>query len=628
MAIAPTSPSPPTAPGAPLVAQAQHALERGQSQRARDLLERALAIEPDNVDALQRYAMLALSAGQPAVALKAAVRWSELRPRSAQAKTVLGVACRQCGRLEEAIARLREAVALEPSNFDARLNLGNALLDAADATGALAQYERARGIDPASASLHNNLGNAYRELRDPTKALASYRTALAIDPRHAGAHGNLGNILKDLGDTDGAIAAFRASLAIAPNRADVWSNLLLTMNASERVDASALASEHRAFGAHFSRLIAPLAPVTSRRAHERLRVGYVSSDFRKHAVATFFEPLLEAHDRSRVEVFCYYNRPSGDEVTARLQAAAEHFVGVAGLSDAQLAARIRDDAIDVLIDLNGHTAGNRLPLFFLRPAPAQATWLGYLGPTGVPTIDWRITDAHVDPPQESFAPDLDKPLRLARTLWCYRPYADAPDVGPSSCSGGAAITFGCFNNPGKASPMVLALWADVLRRVPDSRLLLLASADSGREAALRRHFADAGIEGERIELVARMPLAKYLALHGRVDIALDTHPYAGGTTTCDALWMGVPVVTLAGDRPFARTGASVLAQVGLDECVATTPARYVEIAATLADDRGRLETIRAGLRERMRSSPLLDAATFARDFERALFAMRDGVPIP
>jgi predicted O-linked N-acetylglucosamine transferase (SPINDLY family) len=611
---------PPAADAASLVAEAVRAQHAGRVDEAVRLLVRALAARPDDVDALRHYAVLALAAGHARHALPAAQRWSELRPRSAEAKNALAIACRECGRLEDAIARLREAVALAPSFFDARVNLGNALLDAGDAAGALAQYERARAMRPAAAAVHNNLGNAHRELREPAKALAAYRRALELDPGHARAHANAGTVLRDVGDTDAAIAAFRRALELAPNRADVWSDLLLALNGSDRVSADELAREHRAFGEHFARLIAPLAPA-ERPPGARLRVGYVSSDFRRHAVAAFFEPLAREHDRSRFEVFCYYTMPRGDDVTARIRDAVEHFVPVSGSSDAQLAARIRADGIDVLIDLNGHTAGNRLSLFFLRPAPVQATWLGYLGPTGVPTIGWRVTDAHVDPPDAPFAPDIGAAMRLPRTLWCYQPHAQAPDVAPLPCANGAPLTFGCLNNPGKASPTAIALWAAVLRRVPGSRLLLLAPRDAPREAALRQRFVDAGVGADRIELVARMPIADYLALHARVDVGLDTHPYAGGTTTCDALWMGVPVVTLAGDRPFARTGASVLAQVGLDECVAASGDAYVDAAVSLACDRARLAALRAGLRERMRASPLTDAAAFAREFEAALVAM-------
>ncbi len=604
---------------------------------------------PPAIDALREQALRALQAGQPHVALAAAARWCELEPRSAVARNVLGIACRQSGRLADAIARLTEAVGLAPDFFDARVNLGNALLDAGDADGALPHYRHALSLEPRAPSVHNNLGNLHRELRQPAEALACYRQALALEPRHANAWNNVGNVLKDLGDAEGALDAFRRSLALAPNRADVWSNYLFTLNVSDRASAEQIAEEHRAYGRRFAPLLPPLPAAEGPRADGRLKVGYVSSDFRRHAVATFFAPLLEAHDRSRVEVFCYYNGWRADDVTSRLEAHAEHFVPVSGIPDRALAERIRRDGIDVLVDLNGHTADNRLPLFFLRPAPVQATWLGYLAPTGVPTIDWRITDPHADPiraagpPQgaepppgerreatlggkytgASEAPGLERPWRLPRTMWCYRPYAEAPGIAAPPHVATGFVTFGCLNNPGKVSPTMLDAWAQLLRAVPASRLVLLTSPHPARVADVAAHFARAGIAPDRIEQVARAPLADYLQRYAQIDVALDTWPYNGGTTSCDALWMGVPVVTLATERPFARSGASILAQLDLGELVAATPARYVAIARALAADRERLARLRSSLRTRMAASALTDAAAFARDFEAALAAMRD-----
>ncbi len=609
---------------APLVAAAQRARDAGRRSEAAALLDRVLAADPNHPYALEAYALLALETGRPQVALAAAAHWSQLRPTSAAAKNVLGIACRQSGRLADAIARLAEAVALDPDFFDARVNLGNALLDAGDAQAALAHYRRALALNPNAAAVHNNLGNLYRELRQPTEALASYRRALDLDPSHAGAWSNVGNILKDLGDTGAAIDAFRRSLALAPNRPDVWSNLLLTLNASDRLTADAIAAEHRAFGRHFAALLPPLPPREAvPRAGRRLRVGYVSADFRRHAVATFFLPLLEAHDRSSFEVFCYYNQPRSDEVTTRIESLAEHFLPVCGMPDRALAERIRQDGIDLLIDLNGHTADNRLLLFFLRPAPVQATWLGYLGATGVPTIDWRITDVHADRETVASAFGAEAPWRLPRTMWCYRAYPEAPAVSPLPSAATGAITFGCLNNPGKVSPTILDAWAAILRSTPRSRLLLLTSPDERRIDQLRHRFASAEVEPDRVELVSRVPVADYLRLYARIDIALDTWPYAGGTTSCDALWMGVPIVTLASDRPFARSGETILAQLGLADFAAATPARYVEIACALAADGERLGQLRAELRQRMQGSPLTDAAGFARDFETALRGMWD-----
>jgi len=606
-----------------IVAAAARAYEARRLPEAAALLERALAADPNHHDALCHYALLALAAGRPDVALAAAERAAAAHSGSALAHNVLGVARRHAGRLADAIGAFRRAAELDPRFFDAQVNLGSALLDAGDAEAALPCYERALALEPDAASLHNNLGNLYRELRRPAEAIAAYRRALELDPKHARAHANLGNVLKDLGDTEAAIEAYRRSLALAPDAPEVWSNLLLTLNCLDRVTAEAVAEEHRAYGARFARALVPLPPAAAPRRPGRLRVGYVAADLRKHAVATFFLPLIEAHDPAVVETYCYYNQPRGDEVTERIRARADHFLPVSGMPDRQLAERIRADGIDVLIDLTGHTADNRLPLFFLRPAPVQATWLGYLGGTGVPTIDWRLTDVHADPPDFPELPGLERPWRLPRTLWCYGPYAQAPEVGPPPHAAAGHVTFACLNNPGKVSPAALAAWRDILRALPDARLLLLTSPDAGRVEALRRFFEEGGVDARRIEQVARMPLVEYLALHARADIALDTFPYTGGATTCDACWMGVPVVTLAGNRPFARSGATILANLGLDDLIATDAAGYVAAALALARDPTRLAALRADLRARMRASPLTDARQFARDFEVALLAMHE-----
>ncbi len=476
----------------PILAAAQRARAAGKRDEAAALLERALAADPDHAEALEDYALLALEAGRPQLALTAAARWSQSRPASAAAKNVLGIACRQSGRLAEAIVRLTEAVALDPDFFDARVNLGNALLDAGDPQAALPHYRRALALNPDAAAVHNNLGNLHRELRQPTEALASYRRALALDPGHARAWSNVGNIQKDLGDTRGALDAFRRSLALAPNRPEVWSNLLLTLNTSDATTADEIAAEHRAFGRHFAPLLPPLPPRDDvPLAERRLRVGYVSADFRKHAVATFFLPLLEAHDRSAFEVFCYYNQPRGDDVTTRIQSLAEHFLPVAGMPDRALAARIRQDGIDILIDLNGHTADNRLPLFFLRPAPVQATWLGYLGPTGVPTIDWRITDVHADPEGQA----MRARPRGAMAAAAHDVVLSALRRGAGRVAAALGRDRGCHLRLPQQSGQGLA---DDARRVvgdprntPQSRVLLLTSPDAGRVDELRRHFARA-----------------------------------------------------------------------------------------------------------------------------------------
>jgi len=568
-----------------------------------------------------RAAFAAIHAGDWPRAAAIAAKVVAAAPSSADAHHLLAVTARHTGRLEDAIASLERAVALRPAFFEAWLNLGNACLEAQDPGRALERYAKALALDPSSPQLHNNIGNAQRDARRPALAIEAYRRALALDPRYASAHANLANVLKDLGDAQGAVAEFRQALALAPDRTDVWSNLLFTLNCLDGVSADAVFGEHRAFGERFGARIAPLPPVPAAPlAGRRLRVGYVSADFRKHAVATFFEPVLDAHDRARVEVFCYYNQLVGDEVTQRIRARADRFEAVHGLSDRDLAAKIRADRIDVLVDLSGHTADNRLPLFAWRAAPVQATWLGYLGTTGMRAIDYRLTDAHADPEGATEALHTERLWRLPQTMWCYRPYSEAPAVDALPCDASGHITFACLNNPGKVTRSMLALWATILRRVDGARLILLASPHPARTAELQAFFAEQG-GGGRVELVARQPLRDYLALYGRADIALDTSPYAGGATTCDALWMGVPVVSLATTRSFGRSGATILANAGLPDLVTAAADDYVERAVELAGDRDRLRKLRASLRDTMARSPLADASAFARNLENALVAM-------
>jgi len=605
-----------------VLAQASAEHSAGRLKQAAALFEAALKLDPNHADALYGFALLALQSGQPHAAASLAQRAVTARPDGAEAHQILGVAQRQCGRLADAIASLERSILLKPDYFEGRLNLGSALLDAGELDRALAHYQQALALNPRSASAHNNLGNLYREMRRPTEAIAAYRCALELDPSHARAHANLANMLRDAGDNQGAIDGFRRSLALSPNQSEVWSNMLLTLSGSDTLSREAIYAEHAAYGQHFARLI-PSRP-RSRQAHAkgRLRVGYVSSDFRKHAVATFFQPLLAAHDTARFEIFCYYNYHRGDEVTAAIRERAEHFLPVAGVPDRVLAERITRDGIDILVDLNGHSADNRLPLFLLAPAPVQVTWLGYPGTTGLGTMDYRLTDIHADPPGLTDSLHTETLWRLPATAWCYQPYAIAPPAA-SSAAARSGITLTCLNSPGKASPAALASWADIMNAIPGSRLRLLASPYEQRMYELKTLFATRGIAADRIELVPRKPLAEYLALYGNADIALDSYPYTGATTTCDALWMGVPVVTLAGDRPFTRSGASILANVGLTELIARRPEDYVRIARELADDGERLARLRAGLRERMRASRLTDARSFAHDVEEAFIEMRE-----
>ncbi len=609
---------------AELVQDAVALRRAGQFEASRQRFEQALAQDPHHPGALTSYAMLLLETGDAERAVRLGRRAVLADPRRMSAHHVLGRALCSTGRLSDGIAALRHAVALRADAFDVHFSLGKALLETRDMAGAEHHLLLASSLAPDVAAIHVALGNLRRAQQRPGHAIASYRRAIECDPRMPQAHGNLGNVLSEIGDADGASAALRKAIALAPSRPATWSNWLLALNRSDRVSAAELAAEHRNCGAYFAARIPPLAPVRVRPLMgRRLAIGYVSSDFVNHAVSVFFEPLLAQHDRSRFEIHCFHNARAVDDMTGRIRALAEHFVGIPDMSDAEVAQHIRAMGIDILVDLNGHTGHNRLPLFFLKPAPVQVTWLGYLGTTGVPTMDYRLTDANLDPPGRSELLHTETLWRLPDPAWCYQPYGFAPDVAPSPAQERGHVTFACLNSPAKVSATVVGLWARILAALPSARLLLITSPFAERVAAIDRRFAREGITPGRVEHLPQQSTRDYLALYNRADVALDTWPYAGGTTTCDALWMGVPVVTLDGDRPVSRTGASMLNSVGLRELVAHEPDGYVETALQLANDLPRLAALRATLRERMRASPLTDAPRFARAIEAAFVAMAE-----
>jgi predicted O-linked N-acetylglucosamine transferase (SPINDLY family) len=341
-------------------------------------------------------------------------------------------------------------------------------------------------------------------------------------------------------------------------------------------------------------------------------------------VSYFFEPVLAAHDAAAFEVFCYSDAPVADAVTQRLRAQAGQWRDIAGLSDERVAALIRADRIDLLVDLAGHTARNRLLVFARRPAPVQATWLGYPNTTGLAAIDFRVTDAVSDPPGQTEAWHTEELVRLAGPFSCYAPPAESPPVSPLPALAAGHVTFGCLNNLAKLTPPTVALWAQLLGAVAGSRLLLKASglADAETAARLRQEFAGQGIDPARLDLRgAGQSVARHLGVYHQVDVALDPFPYNGTTTTCEALWMGVPVVTLAGDAHVSRVGASLLTHLDLTACIAESPAAYVDRARGLAGDLARLAVLRAGLRERLRASPLCDGPGFTRQLEDAFRAM-------
>ncbi len=463
---------------------------------------------------------------------------------------------------------------------------------------------------------------ALMEREDFEQALQELRKLRDEAPELPQVHYSLGYALRQLGWNAEAIAAYRRALELRPNHADTRSNLLLTLNYSADHTAAEICEEHRRYG---ERHVQPrVSPAPDRVTPRRLRIGYLSPDFYSHVVSCFMLPALARQDREKFETFCYHSGSSRDAVTERMRALAGHWVDCAGQTDAQIAARIRADRIDILVDLAGHMAQQRLGVLALRPAPVQATYLGYPNTTGLSAVDWRITDARADPPGESDRLHVERLARLPRSFLCYRPGPETRAAAPLPAARAGYVTFGCFNNFQKLSGSFFDAAAQLLSAVPGSRLLLKAkplrfASVQGRVA---ERFARAGIDASRLTLRAwEASVDDHLAAYDGVDIALDSFPYNGTTTTCEALWMGVPVVTLRGDRHASRVGASLLRSVGLDELIAEDAADYVRRAGALAVDRARLAGLRAGLRERLKGSPLMDEEGFVRELEAAYASM-------
>ncbi|MBK8322115.1 MAG: tetratricopeptide repeat protein [Betaproteobacteria bacterium] len=598
----------------PILARALASHQAGQLAQAERHYREALGVDPANGPALHGLGLLAMQAGHVAAAQELLGRAAAATPGDPGVLNNWGIALARLGRTAAARERFESAIALAPRFPDALVNLGSVLADLGELAAAQSRLREALAITPQSADARCALARVLLSQRKPAAAEGLLREVLLGKPAHAVALNLLGNALREQGRLPQALECYRLSQAARPDHPEAWSNFLVAQNADPSVSALEAFEAHRAFGRRFEPPQPFPGPSLAARRPGRLRIGYVSADFRAHALAAFVEPVFTHHDRSRFEIAAYSNTPAEDVTTARMRAIVERFVPVAGLSDAQLVERIRADGVDVLVDLSGHTAGNRLLAFVRRAAPVQVTWLGYPNTTGLSSMDFRLTDARADPPgAESL--HTEQLVRLP-TAWCYRPWTDAPAVAARRADPGA-IVFGVMNNPAKSNDVLFDAWARLVAGLPGSRMLMHAPDDEGCRARTIKAFAAAGVDVSRIDFFPRLATAGYLSRYAEVDIALDSHPCAGATTTLDALWMGVPVVTLAGDRPYGRSGASILGTLGLDDWVATTLEDYIACASAHARDPHGLETLRRDLRERLRASVLMDGAAMARALESA-----------
>ncbi len=592
------------------------ALEHHRSGRLAeaDAIYRALlAKNPKDVDAVNLSGQVALSTGRFADALAAFVRARNLQPAFADAHHNEGNALRALGRTKDALAAFARALKFAPDNPLFVCNRGLAELDVGDTAAAIASLERAAALGPGIPQIRHNLAVAYKAAGRSLAALAAFEAA--------GSLGDVAAIRQDLFDHDGARAGYMQALAAAPGREDIEGNRLFAANYDPDIDAASLKSLYAAWGA--KRAFAHLPHANLREPGRRLKIGFVSPDFRGHSIRPFLWPLLENFPREQAELHAYATlRGEGDDWTQRYRRLFDGWHPAGTLDDAALAEKIRADGIDVLVDLAGHTVGNRLGTFARKPAPVQATWLGYGGTTGLAAIDWYIGDAHMVPTGGEAA-FVERVWRLKRTAFVYGASDEMPEPGPLPAKATGHVTFGCFSRTVRYNVPTFRTWARLLAAVPGARLMLNAAVfvePETRELFARR-FAECGGDATRLDLVHTAPQTVTWATYGKVDVALDPFPHNGGATTFEALWMGVPVVSKRDRVPLGRFGDSILGACGLSDWVVDGEDAYVARAAAAVADPDALAELRAGLRARMRASPLGDAKAFARDYADALRGM-------
>jgi protein O-GlcNAc transferase len=628
--------------------------QRGDQHTASAHFERLVRMEEAAADYRLWYARVLRALGDTPLALVEVRRCRQLNPQLEAAYHVESLLLRDLRQPLPALQLLQQGLLTLPHSALLHASLGETYLALNQPAQARAALERALELDGGLCSAWVNLGAVLQSEGQPAAATLAFEQALRLEPDHAAAHYNCAAVLDQTDRLERAITHARAAVQLQPTRGDWHTGLAgLLSQVGEHAEALALyrsglalqpdpvehsslivlqqylpgeAAERLPEARRWATLHCPANTARrSTRAVRRagpLRVGYVSADFREHAVSHFFEPLLAAHDPSRITVSCYANANKRDAVTARLEQHAR-MRSIAELSDAQVADLIRSDDIDVLVDLSGHSLGHRLRVFGQECAPLQLAYLGYPGTSGVPAIRYRLTDALVDPEPHADAHYSERLVRLPRVFCCYQPPTAAPAVSALPVLTRGQITFGSLNKYMKVTDPVMRLWSNVLTSVPNSRLVLQARlfADPAACARVRARFASFGVAADRVELFGKMPLAEHLALYNQIDIGVDTHPWNGHTTTCLALNMGVPVLALAGDVGASRMGVSVLTAAGLPDWVMADEAAYVAQAQRWASELRALAELRAGLRSQLQRSALCDAQSLAREVEDAYVAL-------
>ena len=600
---------------------------QGDSAGAIEAHRQAVRVDPLRAASHNNLGVALQTSGQVEAAIPEYRRAVELQDVYPQAFANLAFALRETGHATQACHAASQAIAQDPASMQAHVQLGLSLEAAGQHALAIAVYEQAISTDPSSPQAQSGLGISLHNHGRFDEAIDAFNIAIRLRPGHAGTHNNLGNVLMDLGQAGDAILAYQRAVELDPTNAAIHSALIFAMHYRPDADDAQIAEESARWSSRQIGLRTDQGSIAStarRRVRTgRIRIGWVSPDFREHPVGRFLLPLLRHMDSQVFELFCYSDVAAPDAVTSEFVRLCDQWLAIDRLSHADVANRIHEDQIEILVDLTGHSTRNRLPVFARKPAPIQISYLGFPGDTGLTAIDYRLTDVIADP-RDLNGPLVAQPLRLFRTSWCFAEPSESPPVQlPPFCKNGF-ITFGSFNSLAKVTDTMFGVWAEILAKVQGSRLLLKATAfvsKSARERTLEK-LARRGIESQRVEIIGPVPTHwAHLATYARVDLALDTFPYNGTTTTCDALWMGVPVLTLTGNSHRSRVGASLLRSAQLDQWIAHDTDDYVARAVKLAGDQQELLRLRDSMRHRMSQSSLMDSEGYCRAVESILQAI-------
>lgn len=630
-------------------ALAETLFDAGAYDESATAYRRAIALGVDEPMSHTRFGLALLEIGGVDEAIDAADKALAQDGQLAEAHALRGGVLQKRGELEPALAAWQNAIANDPDNATYHVRLGDVLAEMGRKDQSVRAYRQALMLQPQDPTLtsqmdaelrsqavfelaieaqrqevamnpedpepHFVLGTMFQKRRHFDQAMACYDNALALEADHLAAMNNMALMLEHKGRLDEGIAMYRRLIERHPHAASCHSNLVYSLHFHPDYDASALAREHARWrGRHADPWRAEIQPHRNDRSPDRrLRIGYVSPNLRTHPVGRFVNGFMAHHDHQRYEIICYASVKQADALTEKIRSACDRWVPVASWSDAALARQIREDSVDVLIDLAMHMSDNRMLTFARKPAPVQISYLAYCSTTGLDTIDYRLTDSYLEADSDGYG-YVERPLVLPQTYWSYQPGVATPPVGPLPAAAKGYVTFASLNNFCKVTPTVLALWARLLAQVPHSRMLIHCIQGDHRQQ-VQHFFAERGVEAHRLAFFDLVPLTAFFQLLNRIDIALDPFPYPGGTTTCDALWMGVPVISLPGQLPHTRSGLSILSNVGLEKLTVRSERAYLQTALALAGDLSRLDRLRQTLRQRMQQSPLMDGSQFARDLE-------------